>query len=160
MLRFGLGIALIAAALDQLSKWLMLPAYRDVVGLSEGPVEVTPFFNLVVAWNRGVSFGFLQSGSAAMPWILSALSVAIVAALVLWLRRVRRRLVAGAIGLVIGGALSNVIDRVRFGAVADFLDLHLGSYHWPAFNIADSSIVLGVALLLLDSLLAGRERHK
>ena len=154
MFRFGLGIAAGAAALDQLCKWLML----DVWDLSGGPVEVTPFFNLVMVFNRGVSFGLLQSDSPAMPWILSAVSGAIVVALVLWLRRADGRRLAAAIGLVIGGALSNVFDRLRFGAVADFFDLHLGSYHWPAFNIADSAIVVGVAILFLDGLFAGRER--
>ncbi len=160
MLRLGLGVASAATVLDQSSKWLLLPAYRDVVGLSQGPVEVTPFFDLVMAWNRGVSFGLLQHDSPTLPWVLSALSAAIVTGLVVWLSRVRRRPLAVALGLVIGGALSNVADRLRFGAVADFFDVHLASYHWPAFNFADSSIVVGGGILLLDALLARRERHK
>ena len=86
--------------------------------------------------------------------------LAVTLALVIWLRRVETRLLAAAIGLVIGGALGNVIDRFRYGAVVDFLDLHWDDFHWPAFNLADAAISVGVVVLLMDALLIGRERHK
>ena len=157
MLRFGLGVAAGAAALDRFSKWL-IPDLWDLP--PDSSIEVTSFFNLVMVHNTGVSFGLLQSDSPAMPWILSTVSGAIVVVLVLWLRRVRGRLLAAGMGLVIGGAASNVFDRLSVGAVADFFDLHLASYHWPAFNLADSAIVIGVAILLLDALSGGEESHK
>jgi signal peptidase II len=91
--------------------------------------------------------------------LFSLLAAAIVAVLVFWLSRVESPFLAVAIGLVIGGAIGNVIDRIRFGAVVDFLDFYIGSWHWPAFNIADSAICVGVAAMLLDGLLLRREAH-
>ena len=131
------------------------------MALAEEPfgVEILPFFNLVLVWNRGISFGMF-GGGALPPWLLGAIAVAVILALVIWLRRVETRLLAATIGLVIGGAAGNVIDRFRFGAVADFLDLHWGDYHWPAFNLADAAITVGVVILLIDALLIGNERHK
>jgi signal peptidase II len=93
-------------------------------------------------------------------WLLSLLAVAIVGGLVFWLRRADRPLLAVALGLVIGGALGNVIDRLRLGAVADFLDFHLAGYHWPAFNLADSAITVGVIALVVPSLFPGRKLPK
>lgn len=156
MLRLGLGVAVAIAALDRVSKWLLL----EILEPHGGALELTAFFNLVVVWNRGVSFGLLQSGSPAMPWILSAFSTVVVAALVVWLSRVYARWLALGIGLVIGGAVGNVVDRLWYGAVADFFDLHLAGYHWPAFNVADSAIVAGVGILLVDALFGDRERPK
>ena len=156
MVRFSLYFAVAAAILDRLSKWWLL----DVWNLPEHPVEVASFLNVVMVWNPGMSFGLLGSDWPGLPWLLSAVSLAIVCGLVVWLRRVGRRWLAAAIGLVIGGALSNVYDRLAYGAVADFADFHLAGYHWPAFNIADSAIVVGVALILLDTLSGGQERHK
>lgn len=156
MLRFGLGIAAAAFALDRLSKWLL-------IDLWDGPargIEVAPFFNLVLTWNRGVAFGLLRVESALTPWLLSAVALVIVAGLVFWLHRAEERRLATALGLVIGGALGNVFDRLAFGAVADFFDFFLGAYHWPAFNLADTTIVVGVAMLLLDGLFGGRESPK
>lgn len=155
-LRLGLAAAVVLFVVDQASKWL-------IVGVVMQPpriIEVTPFFNLVMAWNRGVSFGLFASDSTLAPWLLTALALAIAVALVVWLARAETRLQAFAIGLIIGGALGNVIDRVRFGAVADFLDFHAAGYHWPAFNAADSAITVGVVLLLYDALFAGRGSNK
>ncbi|MBC7136816.1 MAG: signal peptidase II, partial [Oceanibaculum nanhaiense] len=87
-----------------------------------------------------------------IPWILSLVAIIIAAGLFVWLRRARNPLLAVALGLVIGGALGNVIDRVRFGAVVDFLDFHISGYHWPAFNIADAAISLGVVMILYHEL--------
>jgi signal peptidase II len=151
MLRLGLGVAAGVVLLDQLSKAAMLAMLDD-------PIVVTPFLNLVVVWNRGVSFGMFDSAGAYGPWLLSGLALAVVAALLWWLRRVEQPFVAVALGLVIGGALGNVIDRVRFGAVFDFLDVHVAGYHWPAFNVADSAICIGAVLLLVDGLLAPRRQ--
>lgn len=146
---YGLLIAIIAIALDQLSKWIML----DVVGIAtRPPIEVTPFFNLVMVWNYGVSFGMFSHPERWMVYVLIAVALAIVGFMLHWLWRAEKMWVALALGLVIGGALGNVIDRLRFGAVADFFDVHVAGYHWPAFNIADSCIFIGVALLIWDGL--------
>jgi signal peptidase II len=147
------GVTILA---DQASKWWLLS------GLMQQPrvIEITPFFNLVTAWNRGVSFSLLHTDSASGPFILSAISVIISIVLAIWLLRVGKPLAAVGIGLVIGGALGNVIDRLRFGAVFDFLDVYWGNYHWPAFNLADSAITTGVVLLLLDGLFHGSEQGK
>lgn len=146
-------LALLAGllALDQASKWLVLQAFAD-----GGALAVTPFLNLVLVWNPGVSFGMLAGLGDARPGLLAAVTLAIVALLVLWLRREERRPARLALVLVIAGALGNLVDRVRFGAVVDFLDLHLAGYHWPAFNVADSAIVVGAGLLLLDGLVPRR----
>jgi signal peptidase II len=116
------------------------------------PVEVTPFFDLVLVWNRGVSFGMLTGGGGVPPWALVALAGAIGLFLLAWLWRETRAPARLALWLVIAGAVGNVVDRLRFGAVVDFLDFHVNGYHWPAFNVADSAIVVGAGLLLLDSL--------
>ena len=151
--RWGLIAYAIAAAvivLDQLVKyWVLAIAQLQ----DKGPIEVTPFFQLTMVWNPGVSFGLLRADSMAGRWILVAFAAAIVAALAIWARRVERALTAVALGLVMGGAIgNNLIDRVRFGAVADFLDFHRLYFPW-VFNVADSAISVGVALLLLDSFL-------
>jgi signal peptidase II len=154
MLRLGLVVALASLLLDQLGKWAAL-AWLDP---ADPPRAVTPFFNLLLVWNRGVSFGMFNSGGALAPWLLAGIALAVVVGLVVWLRRSDQVLTGLALGLVIGGALGNVIDRIRFGAVIDFLDFHLAGYHWPAFNLADAAICVGAALLLADGLLARRRQ--
>lgn len=123
--------------------------------LGRGRVEITPFFNLVLVWNTGVSFGLFQSGSELGRWLLVGLAAVIAVALLVWLRHERRTAPRLAIWLILAGALGNVLDRLRFGAVVDFLDFHAFGYHWPAFNVADSAIVVGAAILVVDSLLGG-----
>jgi len=146
----GAGVALLVLVLDQLSKaWLL-----GVLAANPGGIEVTSFFNLVMVWNSGVSFGLFGEDSESRRWLLIAVTLTITATLVIWLWRRPAPLVALALGAVIGGAVGNVIDRLRFGAVADFLDFHAFGWHWPAFNVADSAIVAGVALMLVDSLRA------
>ena len=156
---FGVGLAVAALAVlaDRLSKlWLL-----DGVDIARvGPVEVLPFFDLVMVWNRGVSFGMFQSGDEAGRWMLIGLALAISAVLVVWMWRADSGRLAVALGLVVGGALSNVHDRFIYGAVADFFLLHAGEWRFPAFNLADSAITVGVALLLLDSLLAPGEAKR
>lgn len=151
LVRLGLLVALVWLILDQATKWWVL----EVVMQPPRVIEVTSFFNLVLAWNRGVSFSMFAHEAEVMPYVLSALALAITGMLLVWLRRADRPFLAASIGLVIGGAVGNVVDRLRFGAVTDFLDFHLWGYHYPAFNIADAGIFIGVAMILLDGF-AGR----
>ncbi len=156
MFQLALGVAAVVILLDQLTKWLIL----DVVMQPPRVIEVTGFFNLVLTFNTGVSFGLFSSESLVMPWVLSGLALVIVAFLLIWLRRHPRSLAAWSIGLIVGGAIGNVVDRVRFAAVVDFLDFHVAGWHWPAFNVADSGIVIGVGLLLIDGLFLDRDSGK
>lgn len=152
----GASMAILAILADQASKhWLLTGPLQE-----PQVFELTPFFNVVSAWNKGVSFSMFRTSAQTGPWILSAVALVISLGLAAWLTRVRQPLVAVGIGLVIGGALGNVIDRLRFGAVFDFLDFYVGGYHWPAFNLADSCITIGVVLLLWDGLFHGQERGK
>jgi signal peptidase II len=153
--RLGLAVAALVIVADWIVKWWAIGALGgDLYG-----IEVLPFFNLVLVWNRGISFGMFGGGAVA-PWLLAVVALGVTLALFIWLRKVVSRLVAVAIGLVIGGALGNVVDRFKYGAVADFIDIHWGDYHWPAFNLADAAISVGVVILLIDALLIGSERHK
>ena len=148
-LKQGLLLAIVIIVFDQITKWIALSG----LNLGENPITVTSFFNLVLVWNRGVSFGMFNNAGAYGPMILSGIAIAVVLGLLYWLRQAENRLTVMALGLVIGGALGNVIDRFRFGAVVDFLDFHIAGYHWPAFNVADAAICVGAVLLLLDGLL-------
>lgn len=143
----GAALFLVVLALDQATKWMALASLRPYE-----PIEVTPFFNLVLVWNRGVSFGLLANVGDHGPWLLTLLTAAIAAFLIVWLYRETRPLTRMALWLVLAGAAGNVIDRIRFGAVVDYLDFHALGYHWPAFNVADSAIVVGAGLILFDSL--------
>jgi signal peptidase II len=152
LVQLGLLSALAVTVLDQASKHILKAVLSGISG-----IQVIPgFFDLVVVWNRGVSFGMLGGEGALPPWVLSLVAVVISIALFLWLRRVVLRWTAVAIGLVIGGAVGNVIDRALWGAVFDFADFHVGGWHWPAFNVADAAIVLGVAALLVESVFRPR----
>lgn len=155
MTRLGVTVAVLVFGLDQLTKWAAL----YVLDLPDRPIVVTPFLNLVMVWNRGVSFGMLNSAGALAPWLLSGLALAVVIGLLVWLRRTEHWLNAIGIGLVIGGALGNVVDRLRYGAVVDFLDFHAAGYHWPAFNVADAAICIGAGVIVLDGLLAPRRQY-
>lgn len=152
--RLGFAVAGLVMVLDQLSKWWILDGIMDPPRI----IAIAPFFNLVLVMNRGVSFGMLSAAPVWLPWLLAGFAVLIAIALGLWLLRVREALLAAALGLVMGGALGNVVDRFRFGAVVDFLDFHASGFHWPAFNVADSAITVGVALLLLDALKSPGQR--
>lgn len=153
MIRLGLATAVVVLVLDQITKWLVL----DYVMQPPRVIEVTSFFNFVMVWNQGVSFGMFAHEAELVRWALIAVSLAITGFLVNWLRKADKSLVALALGMVIGGAIGNVVDRLRFGAVADFLDFHLLGYHWPAFNVADAGIMVGVVLLIYDSLFGRRD---
>jgi signal peptidase II len=152
MVRRGLAVAAVVAVLDQVSKAWLLSLFRERP--PGGIIPVTGFFNLALTWNRGMSFGLFNNRASLNAVIFTALAAVIVAGLLVWLWRAREPLVVTAIGLVIGGALGNVADRLWRGAVVDFLDFHLDRWHFYDFNLADAAISVGVGLMLLDSLLA------
>lgn len=145
----GLMVALFTLLVDQISKNWVVMEYGFQSRLI---TEVTGFFNLVLVWNRGVSFGMFSQHPEYIPWVLTGVALVITAILIRWLTQTERMIGIVALGMVIGGAIGNVIDRIRFGAVIDFLDFHVNGYHWPAFNIADAAIFCGVMLLLLETL--------
>ena len=123
-------------------------------------IEVTSFFNIVMVWNKGASFGLFSSQSPWTQIVLGGLAVVISIVLIVWLTKAQNRWLATSLGLVVGGALGNAIDRALYGAVADFLDFHVAGYHWPSFNVADMAITVGVIMLLLDGLIADRRDNK
>jgi signal peptidase II len=163
LFRRGVIVAVLILIADQISKWWVLKglfALPDpITTQSWAPsIQVTSFFNFAMVWNYGISFGLLAGDSPLARWGLSVVAVAVVVALLVWLARNDRGLVAFGVGLIIGGAIGNVIDRLRFGAVADFLHFHAGGYSFWVFNVADSAISIGVMLLIADSLF-GRRAH-
>jgi signal peptidase II len=145
----GLIFAVASFALDQAFKWWML----HVVDIeARQPIVLLPVFDIVLAWNRGISYGWLSGGSFAPQGLLIALAVIISMGLWIWLAKTVRPVTAAAIGLILGGALANALDRAAYGAVADFFSFHIGSFEWYIFNLADIAIVAGVALLVYESL--------
>jgi signal peptidase II len=138
--------------IDQVTKWWI----AEVVMQSPWLIPVTPFFNLTFHRNTGVTFGLFAGGGEAGRWILAAIAVAVVAILLAWMARAEKLWVGAALGLITGGAVNNVVDRLRHGGVTDFLDFHYAGWHWPSFNLADVAICVGVGLLLLDTFF---ERH-
>ena len=150
MLKLGLPFTLLSFLLDQATKWWILNHVMEPPRV----IPVTGFFNLVLGFNTGVSFGLFGEAPA---WLLMAFILPMVAGLLVWMTRTDSRLTAIALGLVVGGAFGNLLDRLRHGAVTDFLDFYVGAYHWPAFNFADVAIVSGVGLLLIESVLAREE---
>jgi len=154
--RFGFGMAVFVLVFDQISKWWIVSSVMQPPRV----IPVAPFFNLVMGWNRGVSFGLFNSDSPLNDWVLPLVALAIVCFLVVWLLRSETLTMALALGSVIGGAIGNVIDRFNYGSVADFLDIHVAGYHWPAFNIADAGISIGAVILVVDSLFSGPDRNK
>jgi signal peptidase II len=147
MPRWALLAIGVLIVIDQAVKQVMLTLVFNPPRM----LEVTGFFNLVPVWNTGVSFG-LFGDTGTSRWILVAVALVIVVILLVWLARAESGIVSIALVLVIGGALGNVLDRVFYGAVIDFFDIHAFGFHWPAFNIADATIVIGTALLLYDGL--------
>jgi signal peptidase II len=153
-LRAGIITAVVALALDQASKlWLLF-----VFDLGRrGAVKVTPFLDLVLAWNVGISFGWFQNDGAVAQVILTLIKAVAVIVLAIWMARSRTLLATIALGLIIGGAIGNAIDRFAYGAVVDFALFHVQiggkTFHWYVFNLADVAIVAGVAALLYDSFL-------
>lgn len=128
----------------QLIRILVFPTLAE----HNSSIEVLPFFNLVKVWNYGVSFGMFNN-LAYGQWLLSGVAIIITILLLFWLRKAKSMIEAVALSLVISGAIGNIIDRLYFGAVADYLDFHAFGYHWPSFNLTDTAIFIGVCLLLL-----------
>ena len=156
MLRW-LWLSLIIIVLDQISKqW-----FESHFMLYE-VMNVLPFFNLTLTYNEGAAFSFLSDQSGWQRWFLSAVATVVTVVLVLWLRglKLQERLTAISLGLIIGGAVGNLIDRLLFGHVIDFLDFYLGRYHWPAFNVADSAIFVGVAVMIYELLFVASDRSE
>lgn len=149
----ALAVAVIVA--DQVTKWLILD-------LMQPPrvIEITGFFNLVLAFNRGVAFSFLASDLSWKPYLLAGIAILVSIALTVWVARQKDKLLALAGGAIVGGALGNAIDRFTQPGVVDFLDFHAMGYHWPAFNVADSFIVCGVVVLVWDGLFNGSNQRK
>jgi signal peptidase II len=158
MTRLGRNALILAALVivaDQAVKWWIL--YGLQLPLLVSRQVIGPFY-LSMVWNSGVSFGFLQAQHDLVRWLLAAFSIVVAGLLVYWVRKAERGLFALAVGLVIGGAIGNVIDRIRLGAVADFVDVSRLYFPW-VFNVADSAISVGIVLLLLDMLIQdSRER--
>jgi len=143
-----LGVAAIVILLDQLSKI----AITKILAYGES-IRITSFFNLVLAYNKGAAFSFLASESGWQRYFFTAISIAAILFILFLLRKhAGQKLFCWALALVLGGAIGNLIDRVLYGHVVDFLDVHLHGWHWPAFNIADSGITIGAVLFVIDEL--------
>jgi signal peptidase II len=147
--RAGLLALVLTLILDQASK---LGLYFGTDLVLTQPWRLAPFADFVVVWNRGVSYGLFQQEGGIGRWLLVALSLAAALGLGIWMRRATSRLLGIALGLIVGGALGNAIDRAAYGAVFDFVHLHAGGWSWYVFNVADAAIVAGVIGLILDSL--------
>ncbi|MGI9374079.1 MAG: signal peptidase II [Hyphomicrobiales bacterium] len=148
----GFWLALVTFAIDQAHKWIMLGPV-DIANTQ--PIRVAPFLDLMLAWNKGVSYGWFSQDTDLGRWLLIALAIAVTIFLCVWLMRATTRFSAFGLGLLIGGALSNALDRVVHGAVADFFAFHAYGYNWYVFNLADVAIVAGVVALLYDSIVDG-----
>lgn len=149
-----LWLSVLVVVLDQGTKWLalgMLDPYR--------PVPLIPSLNFTLMFNDGAAFSFLSGAGGWQRWLFAGFALAMSVALLIWLLRLgsRERLTAAALSLVLGGAVGNLIDRMVTGRVVDFIDFYVGKWHWPAFNVADSAITLGVILLLLSGLRGGQD---
>ena len=154
MTRAAYALAALVLVVDQLTKWWIV----EVVDLREQlSIALLPFLSLTWVENRGVSMGMLQANSETGRWILIALTGLIAAVVAIWIRREKHWPEALALGLVLGGALGNIIDRIRFGYVVDFVHLHAGQWSFYVFNMADAAISVGVAILLLRAVMGGSD---
>jgi signal peptidase II len=151
-----LWLSLLAIILDQVSKL----AVAGSMQLYES-IELMPFFKLTYVHNTGAAFSFLSEAGGWQRWFFAGLALVISAVIAVWLTRLKQHetLLAVALALILGGAIGNLIDRLAYGYVIDFLDVYYGTWHWPAFNIADSAITLGVALMLAESFGLGRSQQ-
>ena len=156
--KFGLAIALAIFVVDQITKWVV----TGTLNLREvGQIYVLPIFNLTWTENYGISLGLFEARSATGQWILVAVTTAIAIAVAVWIGREKARWDQLALGMILGGALGNILDRLRFGYVVDFADLHFGGFRpFLIFNVADAAISIGVAILLLRAFLVRNEQPK
>ena len=143
-----LWISLVAIILDQVTK-AAATANLEIWT----PVEVMPYFNLMLAHNTGAAFSFLADSGGWQRWFFSSIAFFVSIAIVVWIKKLKpeEKHLGIALSLILGGAVGNLIDRVRFGYVVDFLDVYVGTSHWPAFNIADSAIFIGAAVMIISS---------
>ncbi len=152
--QLGYAVATLALVIDQLCKIVLLHGLGWIRTLgqphSDIQYEVLPFFSIVMVWNRGISYGLLQADSDFHRWLLVFFALGVIGFLIWWLRGIKDTRLAIAIGLIIGGAIGNVIDRILYGAVADFFYLYAFGYDWYVFNVADTAVVFGVAIMGLD----------
>ncbi len=147
-----LPLSLLVVVLDQAAKWQIVELIS-----AKGEIEIASFFNLVLLYNEGAAFSFLnEAGGWQKPLFIFIAVAASIVIVRLLMKHKGELLFSAALSLVLGGALGNLIDRIRIGHVVDFLDFHLSSHHFPAFNLADSAITLGAALLILDNLRKGK----
>jgi len=148
-----LGLSFLAVLLDQLSKLLI----ADNMQLYQS-INIMPYVNLTYVHNTGAAFSFLSEAGGWQRWFFAALAIIIGAVIAVWLSRLKAHetLMAVSLSLVLGGAIGNLIDRLAYGYVIDFLDVYVQTWHWPAFNVADSAISLGVVLMLLESFAVGK----
>ena len=147
MLKY-LIISAIVIGLDQVTKWLMV----SWLALYE-TVAIMPYFNLTMAHNHGAAFSFLAQAGGWQRWFFIVLAIVISTVLLVWLSKLKpeAKLEAVSLSLILGGAIGNVIDRIYYGYVIDFLDVYIGNSHWPAFNVADAAICIGAVVLIIDS---------
>ena len=150
-----LWLSLLVILLDQATKQI-----AEALLTYAQPVEVLPIFSFTLLYNKGAAFSFLSDQTGWQRWLFVLLALGVSVVLTAWLRRLKQeeRWTAVALALIIGGALGNVIDRILFGQVIDFLHFHYANHYFPAFNVADSAITVGVAVMLLDALVLGRRR--
>lgn len=152
-----LGLSLLALVLDQGSKLIVdhsMQLYQSI--------PLLPFFNLTYVRNMGAAFSFLSEAGGWQRWFFAGLALVISLVITVWLSRLQKHetLLAAALSLILGGAVGNLIDRLAYGYVIDFLDVYYGTWHWPAFNIADSAITLGVILMLAESFGLGKAKEE
>lgn len=151
---WGLGMLFLIFLLDQISKYCIL----NIVNLPQkGSIPVIPFFNFTMVWNRAITFGMLGQFGSWGSVIFSVSAFVIAASLFIWMIRARKIRVIMSLGAIVGGALGNILDRLRFGAVVDFIHFHVAGWSWYVFNVADSAIVCGVIILLMDAFFGWEE---
>lgn len=156
--RVGLICATAAMLADQGSKYVMVEHVLRPEGVTQVPfyspivIDILPVFDLRLSWNQGISFSLFNSGEAVTVGLLLAITIAITAMLIVWMWQAPRPWIQVGLGLIVGGALGNIIDRISIGAVADFLHVFWQDWHFPTFNVADSCITVGAAIVLLDAL--------
>jgi len=156
--RLGIILAVVAMLIDQATKYYMVERVFRPAGVSETPffspvvIDILPVFQFRLSWNQGISFSLFNSGETATVILLLVLTITITSVLIAWMWRTHRRWLQIGLGLIVGGALGNIIDRAMIGAVADFLHFYWRDWHFPTFNVADSCITVGAIIVLLDAL--------